>query len=245
MKKRFISVLLVLLLLPLPLIGCTAEDPLPVSLDDSDPIDVEIEGSQAVEVVDEDGDLLAIDADTGALGVMEFEHYQIHEGRSFSCWYEQDVSDTGDKTIIVFQTANTTTWLHLIWTASATSLAHMMMLESPVVTDNAGDTLAIYNRDRNSAILSTVIDTSTAANVTGQATYFTETTQGEVVGGAELAHSYLGVGQRSKSEGGDTRGSQEWILKQGTYYAFVLESVNDEDNTHTIKLHWYEHRNRE
>jgi len=242
--KRLLSVFL-LILLALPLAGCTAEEPGHFFIENTDPIPVELDGSQPVEVVDEDGDSIAINEDTGALGVLEFGHYQIHEGNSFSCWYEQDVSDIGDKTIIVLQTANSTTWLHLIWTASATSLSHMRMLEDPVVTDNTGETLPIYNRDRNSVKTSTVIDTSTAANVTGQATYFTEATQGNVAGGTQLSETHLGVEQRNMAEGGDSRGSQEWILKQGTYYAFVVESVDAEDNTQMIKLHWYELRNRE
>ena len=231
MKKVIIASILLIIALMGVLSGCTADDPGPVT----------IIGTPEVMVVDSDGDIITIDSQTRVLAAIEYEHYNIHEGRSFSCWYLQDVSDTGDKTIITFRTSDTDKWIHLTATASATVMAHFRMYEAPVVTDNTGAPLAVYNRDRNSATTSTIIDTSQAPDVANQATYFTEATMGDVVGGTELAHEHLGTGEGKKTLGGNTRGEQEWKLKQNTLYAFLLESVNDDDNTHIIILNWYEH----
>lgn len=233
MKKVIGISLLCLAVLMMILPGCTEEEPgYVVTTSDSE-----------VMVVDSDGDIILIDEDTRSLTIIGQEHQEIHCGDSFSCWYLQDVSDTGDKSIIAFKTSATTKWIHLVPAGSATVVAHYRLYEAPVITDNTGATLAIYNRDRNSATTSTVIDTSTTPDTVGQAMYFTEATMGNVVGGTEITHEHLGTGEGKKTLGATTRGTQEWILKQDTFYAFIIESINDDDNTHVVLLNWYEHTN--
>lgn len=222
-----------LIVLLVILTGCTAEEPgYVITTSDSE-----------VMVVDSDGDIITIDEDTGSITTITQEHSELHCGDSFSSWYLQDVSDIGDKSIIAFKTSNTIKWIHVTVTSAATVMAHSRILEAPAITDNTGATLAIYNRDRNSATTSTVIDTSPAVDVAGQAMYFTELTTGNVTGGTEIAHEHLGTGEGKKTLGGATRGTQEWILKQNTFYAFVIESITADDNTHVIGLSWYEHTN--
>lgn len=215
--------------------GCTVDDPgYVITTEDS-----------VTQVVDADGDIVTIDSATGAITIVEFEHHELHEGDSFQCWYQQEVSDTGDKTIIAFITPNTIKRLHLIPSGAATAPASASIYENPGITDDIGATLAVYNRERNSTTTSTVWDTSTNPDTQGQAMYFTEITMGDVVGGTEIAHTHLvsSVGKKVFG-GGETRGTLEWVLKQNTAYAFVIESLNDDDNVHTIELNWYEHSNR-
>ena len=216
------------------LAGCTFEDPGYVG----------VVGNPGVKVVDSDGDIVTIDTATGAIATIEYEHHEIHSGDSFSCWYLQEVTDTGDKTIVAFLTPNTTRWLHIIYTASATVMAHGRILEAPLIVDNTGDNLTIFNRDRNSSTTSTVIDTSRNPDRAGEAMTFTEITMGNVTGGTEIIHIHLGTGEGKKTLGGSSRGTQEWILKPNTLYAFEIESTNDDDNIHIINLDWYEHTNR-
>jgi hypothetical protein len=42
------------------------------------------------------------------------------------------------------------------------------------------------------------------------------------------------------SERGESRGEVEWLLKPSTQYCLYMKSLNAEDNTHTLTLHWYE-----
>jgi hypothetical protein len=114
-------------------------------------------------------------------------------------------------------------------------------LEAPTVTDNTGAVLAIYNRDRSSANTSNVWDTSPNPDVQGQATYFTEVTMGNVTGGTEIDYVIIGSGSGPRAIGGSARGAQEWMLLANTLYAFVIESLTDDDNYHVIELNWYEH----
>ena len=244
MKKAIIISILAVTALLVSLMGCTAEDPGYVIVANDEPVSVLVDNNPGVKIIDSDGNIITIDPATGTLTTIEYEHFEIHSGQSFSCWYLQDVSDTGDKSIISFRTGNTTEWVHLVFTGSATVMAHARMYEAPAITDNTGAPLTIFNRDRNSATTSIVIDTSQNPDVVGQATYFTEATMGNVVGGTEIAHEHLGTGEGKKTLGAATRGTQEWILKPATLYAFVIESVNDDDNTHIITLNWYELANQ-
>ena len=194
-------------------------------------------------ITDADGNLVTIDAATGAVPTIEYEYHEIHEGDSFSCWYLQDVAGIGNRSIITFRTPDTDRWVHVTVTFSATVMAHGRIYEAPAVTDDTGAPLDIFNRDRNSATTSTVWDTSPVIDVQNQATYFTVATMGNVVPGIEIAHMHLGTGEGKKTIGGDQRGAQEWILEQNTLYAFEIESVNADANTHVITLDWYEHTN--
>ena len=185
-----------------------------------------------------------LDSDTHTIQTIEYEHSAVHAGNSFSCWYEQTVSDIGDKSIITFRTANTDKWMHLTITVSATTDAHGNLIEAPKVTDNTGNTTTVFNRDRNSANAAGLFDTSTNPDTQGQATFFDETTMGNVTGGTDIAAIHLGLGEK-KTLGGTGRGSQEWILLPNTLYAIIIESTTAEDNNHLIKLNWYELENLE
>lgn len=230
-----LGALFIILVLAIALLtGCTEIEPGFVTTSED----------SVIQVVDSDGDIITIDEVTGAITAIEYEHHELHMGDSFSCWYMQTVSDTGDKSIISFRTANSARWVHLTLTASATVMAHVRVLEAPAITNNTGATLAVYNRNRNSTTQSTVIDTSQNPSLSGSATYFTELTMGNVVGGTELAHEHLGTGEGKKTVGGTARGQQEWILLPNTLYAVEMESTNDDDNIHIITLNWYEHTNR-
>jgi len=230
-KPLLLVVLAITLIIPF---GCTIDDPGFVITD----------SNSKIQIVDSDGDIVAIDPATRNLVILDQDHFQIHEGNSFSTWYEQEVSDTGDESIIAFKTSGTTKWVQIIMTVSASSSADAHIIEAPNIVDNTGAPLVVFNRDRNSATTSTIIDTSQNPDVTGQAMFFTEVTQGNVTGGTNIAHVHLQGGAGPKAVGGDSRGTEEWILKQNTLYAFVVESLDMNDNVHLLELDWYEFTNK-
>ena len=182
---------------------------------------------------------LRMDDETGTLVTIEFEHHEAHEGSMFACHYVQEVSDTNDRSIIAFKTPNTTKRIHLLWGASATAAAHFYIFEGPTIASAVGADLTIFNKERNSLTASVVL--STKDGVAGKATYFTEATMGQVTGGTEIAHEWIGAGSKGKAQAGASRGSIEWILKANTIYSFELKSADANDNSHTLILSWYEH----
>jgi len=170
---------------------------------------------------------------------MPYEHHEIHEGHSFHCWYMQTVSDIGDETIIAMRTPAGTTLVHMTAQFNAALASHARIMEGPAIVNNTGAPLTVFNRYRSSPNPSVVIDTSQNPNVADQATYFTEVTQGNVTGGTEITHYHLQAGTK-KAVGGESHGL-EWPLAPDTAYAFVIESLSDEDNVCIIRLNWYEH----
>ena len=187
-----------------------------------------------------------LDSSTFALSAIEYEHHEIHGKRSFACHYTQEVSDTGDKSIIAFKTPDTDRGIHIVMSIAAQDAALAYILEAPTITDNAGATLTVFNRYRDGTLVeSGVIDRSQNPDAANAATFFTEATMGAVTSGTKLEEVQMIVGQGPRTLGGSARGSQEWVLKRNTLYAFVIESLNANDNLHNIRLDWYEHTPKE
>ena len=185
-----------------------------------------------------------MDSLSRALITMSMEHHEVHEGHAFAAHYSQAVSDTNDRSIIAFKTGAITKEVHLIFAASSSAPATAYILEAPTITDDTGAPLTIFNRKRTGGAVSTVIDTSQSPDVVGQAMFFTEITMGSVTAGTTLDTIPLVAGAGPKAIGGVSRGTQEWILKADTLYAFVVNSSDDDDNIHRLQLDWYEHTAR-
>ena len=246
--KKTLYIIIALILTLLVVVGCyPADDPAYVAGNVTATL---IDGSEVLlsddaEVIfkgrtgDSTYQVPYLDPTTHILKTIDITHEKVHEGMAFSCFYEQEVSDIGDMTIIAFRTGPAK-YIHLsAVTAFASTAAHAYILEAPKVDDNAGNSLTVFNRHRELLTASTVIDTSTDPDTIGQATYFTEVTSANVTGGTELTHAHLQAGDK-KTLGGSSGDNQEWILAAQTLYAVVIESVTAEDNIHGIKLHWYE-----
>jgi hypothetical protein len=58
-----------------------------------------------------------------------------------------------------------------------------------------------------------------------------------------LINEIIGQGAATPAadaQSGNARGAREWILKPGTQYCIYMKSLNANDNTHNIDIHWYE-----
>jgi hypothetical protein len=79
---------------------------------------------------------------------------------------------------------------------------------------------------------------------------FTTLTEAQIAGdgtwatGTVLRTEPLTVGAGPKPVGGDTRATEEYILKANTKYVFLLTNTAASANTHTILIDWYEHTNK-
>ncbi len=190
--------------------------------------------------------LIKLDDATYAIASIDIPHLEIHEKKSFHCHYDQEVSDTGDKTIISFKTPNNGDFVHIIASVASQDATRAYILESPTITDNTGAPLTVFNRYREGVLVpSGVIDTSQNPDVSDQATLFTEVTMGNVTGGVELDSLQLVAGQGPRIIGGRERGEEEWVLDEDTLYAFIIESLNNNANLHNLRLDWYENTRNE
>jgi hypothetical protein len=193
------------------------------------------------------GQLMGLDDSTAALMTLDYAHHEIHGGSSFHVGYSVTTANSDDDvTAIMFKTPNTTKWIHLTATFTCSAAAEAIINEAPTLAD-AGDGTdkVVLNRNRNSAVTSTVAsleDTPTVGSVTTMNE--AEWTAVGVSAGTELEHAFLAGGDGPFAVGGVSRGSQEWMLKQNTIYVFYLQNTGASANAHSISLDWYEHTDK-
>ena len=189
-------------------------------------------------------DEIRIDGSTNALETIEYEHHEIHSGSSFTCHYNNDVTNIGEMTAIAFNVPDTAKWPHLIIEAETTGAGYVGLYEATSIDVDEGTQLTIYNRNRNSGTAATVTSIETVP-VANKATSYNETQAAgaNITMTTELARNYLGAGEK-KTVGGGGRGSQEWVLDQAGQYCVLIHSLTDDDATHNITLDWYEHTDK-
>lgn len=223
--RKWLIILLFLGLLALPLAGCTAEELGPVDVDDSDPIDVEFDGSQPVEVVDEDGDIITIDEASGVIVTIEYEHYQIHRGNTFTVLEVTDLGNMAIRDILVVS-PNSTQWAHLVWEIEHELETSIHFYRNTTYTDN-GTPILSFNRNGNSTNVATTLVYHTP----------TVTDNGTLVGTIQQGNG--------KKAGGSDRLANEFILKQNTAYLIRISNLTANNNLVFMKLNWYEHTNED
>jgi len=197
-----------------------------------------------VTIVDKDEDQAEIDDNTNTLVFIDFPHHKIHEGKSFTCHYSNDITAVNEQTGIAFNTPNTTNWIHMFFRAESSTLAYAAIYEVADLDNDEGTDLTIYNRNRNSSTASTV-STVEATPEVGKATSYNET---QLAGATlsttnEIMKWYIGTNEWKGDPGAGIRTENEFILKANTQYCFLLNSLSIEDGTHNIALSWYEHQN--
>ena len=187
-----------------------------------------------------------VNPETGAMKFITYQHHEIHRGSSYSTHYNRTTtSDDDHRSAIGFSASDTTKWAHAVITVTASSPAEFTILEAPTVDLAAGTEKTIYNRDRNSANTSTILNMANP-QVAGSVTTFTEgqIAAANLSGGTMLAHYFLAGGEGPKAIGGVSRGSQEWILDQDSKYLLIMQNIGANANLHCIHFDWYEHTNQ-
>ena len=189
----------------------------------------------------------AKDDASGKLGIIDLEHLRIHEGDSFVCHYAGEVTNTGEMTVIAFNTPDTARWIHVVIEYTSSAFARALLIEAPTMTVDQGVDLPIFNRDRNSAKESGVSTIETVPELNEASSY------NEVQAAAAnitinaantVSVHHIGGGSGPFSTGGGQMQRDEYILKQNTQYAFILEALSDDTQIHNLMVSWYEHTNR-
>lgn len=177
---------------------------------------------------------------SGGLVAVDLEHHEIHEAKSYFYYHsDPDPSDIGDRTLIAFKTPDTAERIHMLYIGTASAAAHFHVLEGVNEGAVGGTEVTPRNRDRNSANTS-VLKSARVGTANRLATYVLGDA-GNITGGTELITESIGAnGQGQRTEGGETQMFGVLILKQNTPYAYAIESLDNNDNVHSILLAWHE-----
>ena len=187
------------------------------------------------------------DAVGGGLSIIDFEHHEIHEGVSFVCHYSNTVTNSGEMTAIAFNTPDTAGWVHVVVEYTATALARALLIEAPSIDLDEGADLVIFNRNRNSAKTSGVSTIETVPELNEATSYNEAQAAGANItinAANTVSEHHIGGGSGPFGTGGGQLQRDEYILRQNTQYAFILEALNNDDNIHNLHVSWYEHSNR-
>ncbi len=177
-----------------------------------------------------DGDsLLLVDALTRMLVTLDSEEHHLHAGHGF---FVSDTSVVNNAAFIdyIFVTGDDSTLSYQLVIHFGGSDGTNLQIYEGVVDSTAGDTLAVFNRNRTKF--------TTAESIVMKAPEHFDT---ENLGTRLFAPERLGAGQNN---GGESRADTEWILKPSTRYMARNTSFGA-SNVIWTQLHWYKTKNKE
>ncbi len=186
---------------------------------------------------------IPLDHLSGAGVMITVPHHQLHQGKAFKAHYSTITAATDDhRTGIAFRAPNTAKRMHLVVTISASQPAEFFLLENPGAADlTAGTSLAVLNRERNSANTAECKNIE-APNLANAVSTFTEAQMATATfaGGTELDHTILAGGGGPFAVGGISRGTEEFVLLQDAIHVAFLQNIGANANIQSIQLDWYE-----
>jgi hypothetical protein len=128
---------------------------------------------------------------------------------------------------------------------AASAAAKYEICEAPTIAADVGThTGDILNRFRDASRVSGCFNNATSP-AAGKFTTLDETQiagDGTFNTGTVIRTSPLQVGVGPRTAGGESRGAQEYILKAGTPYVFLITNVGANANVHHVLIDWYEHK---
>jgi hypothetical protein len=169
-------------------------------------------------VCDGDGNLINVESSTGNLQIIDALHHEIHAGKFYSIC-NKGTFGNGDQQAITLTASDANLRGHFFWDIRGSAEGNIAFYE--VAVGSGGGALSAMNHSRNST-------NTTFITAIGSRTLTTT--------GTGLTFSNFGAGQIA---GGQVQGMGEFILKNATTYAFVIES-NAADNLISYNLCWYE-----
>lgn len=204
--------------------------------DDTDKVAVSLYGKATAA-----GDKAILTNPIGVLVSMDIKHWHMHSGRIFLAHIDNEVTNTGEMTVIAFNVPATGSF-HLLTAAYSSHLAEINLYEDTSIDVDEGVDLTPTNRDRNCGIATTMSTIETAPEV-GKVTSYNETqaNTANITTTTNLAHDIIvgGVGPKSLGGiGGDDFGFELGNSKQ---YAIVLTAGTNDTATHHLYVGWCEY----
>lgn len=164
--------------------------------------------------------------------IIDVQHHEIHEGDSFSATHDDTLANGGTISLS-FKTPATTKQPHFTFLGRSSGESSICLNEGVTATSSTGNQHPVYNRKRDSANETDLLEDTagtgfTAGNIAEGAT---------ISGGTCIYEEHFGAGQ---TRGGATAGRNEFLLAPDTEYEVVLTSEAASNDCEVI-LDWYEH----
>lgn len=175
--------------------------------------------------------------------ILAHGHHEIHEGCSFVASQTQTTAVADDNMTVLTLLTDDDYETHMFYRVSVTAAGWFYIYEGSTVANDTGTaSVTVYNRNRFSKNTSKVWDTKKNPDSQGSIIYWDETDAAGAnltLAGTLIYQEQIGAGRTSAAV---SRSDDEFILKPGTVYAFVLENEGAAANIHNIVLNWYEEK---
>lgn len=173
--------------------------------------------------VDADIQTKLIDNVSNSVVMIDFAHYEIHEGNSYTGGiFDEDVDADEWLNFTIVTPETTDLWVHMTLEVDVKAEARVTVYEGFTNT-SVGTRIYALNRNRNSA------NTHDTLLYSGQ----------DGVGDLLIYNNFIGSG---KKIGGSGREINEVILKEDTAYIVSIQS-EEINNKITLRTNFYEHMN--
>lgn len=196
-------------------------------------------GVRRVELVNASDNALKVDSITRAITTIPYEHHEIHDENMFEVSVIDAAMADNASINICFKTQDSTKWVHVLPQFSTKVGGNLRIIENATWTASTGTMDVVYNKNRNATKTSTIEINASQLSFFANNKVQTNIASVEIGGGSVIHEAYV---FGSKQSGGGIRGTDEFILKQDTKYAFVFKA-DGATNGGEIILTWYEHTN--
>jgi len=165
---------------------------------------------------------IPVHADSIGLQIVEsvdYSHNTIHQGRHYYVWFDTTLASANDSLKMTIVTPATE--VHLTYNVDATAKTYFVIRENVTIT--SGDTMTVFNSDRNSSNTSGVVVQKNAVVTIANR-------------GTSIRPATLGASGAGKT-GGEARSEVEIILKKSAKYEIVAAATAA--TTVNLKLNFY------
>ncbi len=178
-------------------------------------------GTEPRYIIDRDGDYTKVTTSGGLVGVtVDYPHHENHSGNAYQITNSATLASGAASKIFINTPAAASGIVHLIYQTRASGEANVKLYEFTEVSD-IGTPKTPINKNRMSANVS-----ATSISLTPTVTAL----------GNLISEAHFGSGQ---SQGGESRGVHEFILRPLTSY--FLNTVSEAANNDTFtEMDWYE-----
>jgi len=177
-----------------------------------------------VGIVDAAGDRANVDSIVGALQAITVLHHETHEGNTFFVSFKTaDGAPLADNATLIFVLTTGAKACHAITDAASGGNADKEICEGATIT--GGTATTVYNRDRTSALATTVtVVRDPTINAAGTCIDF------QLIAG----------GTGGNASGGSAGPRNEWILAPSTLYMYRLTNRAGNAQPASLSVEWYE-----
>jgi hypothetical protein len=173
-----------------------------------------------------------IDSKLDALRIADEKVLHINSGVSFHCEAYASALASAGTLILAFKTPNTTKWGHLTISGFGTDDFKIELDQGATWDTSSGSQQSVYNRDRNSATTTDMLEDTTGSFADNNALNKDPTSYSA---GTILETLY--------AVSGEIIGQKKWILDQDTQYAVVLTNLHSGAANFQLRLDWNEFTN--